>query len=97
MADTEKQKDQVATPEPAEPKTFVIQIDAEVFTNADYEIMEDWASGNAGKHSTKEIFDILDRVVVGGFRKRKFIEIKPTVKSILQQLTSAAVGPDLKN
>jgi len=78
-------------------KTIEVEIDVDNFTNEDYEKMYDWATGNVGKYTVSEIFDIMDRVIIGGFRHRRFVDMRATIKSMLEQLNDLAVGNGQKN
>jgi hypothetical protein len=83
-----------AAPAPQEqaPKTLDIDINVDAFTNADYEALLDWSSGNAANRPVAEIFDILDRVIVGGFRTRRFVDSKDIIQKMLQRLQEVANG-----
>jgi hypothetical protein len=74
-----------------EPETLDIEINVDEFTNADYEALVDWSTGTSSR-PVSEIFDILDRVIVGGFRSRKFIDSKAIIQHMLRTLTDEATN-----
>jgi hypothetical protein len=76
----------VASTEPVE----TLEVDIDSFTAEDYEILADWSSDNEGGYTIKQAFDILDRVIVGGFRHRRFVDIKGVIQTMMKQLTDYA-------
>lgn len=83
MATTRSKKAPYTQPKP---RTIDIEVNVEEFTAGDYEILLDWTTGNSQGHSVGEVFDILDRLVVGGFRQRKLIDLKGVIKTILEKV-----------
>jgi hypothetical protein len=74
-----------------EAKPIDIEINVDEFTNADYEALVDWSSGSSSR-PVSEIFDILDRVIVGGFRTRRFVDSKAIIQQMLRTLTEEATN-----
>lgn len=74
-----------------------LEIELEKYTNGDFEVLEDFMSGNKDGHKTKEIFDILDRIIVGGFRSRPMVELLATVGTVINNSISIATGKSSKN
>lgn len=68
------------------PVVIDLEINIDDFTIADYEALLSFTQGDFSQYSIKEIFDILDKLIVGGFRTRKFIESKNVVTQLLTQL-----------
>lgn len=79
------------------PHVIEVEIKAEEFSAGDYEILVDWSTGNEGEHSIKEIFDILDRVLVGGYRNKPFIYTRDIVTQMMEKIGQATIGPAVKN
>lgn len=74
-----------------EAKLIDIEINVDAFSNADYEILLDWTS-NPESHTVAQIFDILDRIILGGFRTRRFVDSKAIIQQMMQTLTDIATN-----
>jgi len=68
------------------PKSIELEINLDDFLISDYEALISFTQGDFSQYSVKEIFDILDKLIVGGFRTRKFIDSKNVVTQLLTQL-----------
>jgi len=86
MATTQKKKTV------SKPAQVEIEINIDQFTNEDYEVLYDWATGNSGGYTVKQVFDLLDRVIVGGFRSRRFVDTKGIIEQMLTQITEASAS-----
>lgn len=68
------------------PKTVQLEINLDEFYISDYEAILSFSQGDFSRYSVSDVFDILDRLIVGGFRTRKFIDSKNVVVQLLEKL-----------
>jgi len=68
------------------PKSIEIEINLDDFLISDYEALISFTQSDFSQYSVKEVFDVLDKLIVGGFRTRKFIDSKNVVTQLLTQL-----------